>query len=194
MSEQAIEQQIQDKGLNAPRITPDHIDSKIKRVYYHSPLSAVDHTQAMDEGTYQHLRCLTFCTIVLENGFTVTGESACASPENFDPFIGKEIALKNAREKIWQLEGYLLKQKLHEANQPAVSDGALEFMKKFVDGHRIVSTGDLTEFQISEARVEGRLYVESTQPHGGIGWVALPWELTTTKDKQREKILAERNA
>ncbi len=117
MSEQAIEQQIQEKGLNAPRITPDHIDSKIKHVYYHSPLSAIDHAQAEADGTYQNLRCLTFCTIVLESGFTVTGESACASPENFDPFIGKEIAFKNAREKIWQLEGYLLKEKLFQEQQ-----------------------------------------------------------------------------
>lgn len=70
--------------------------------------------------------------------------------------------------------------------EQAKSNGALEFMKKFVDGHRIVSTGDLNEFQISEARVEDRLYVE---PGDGLclGWVALPWELTTTKDREREK-------
>jgi len=115
MSEEHIEQQIQAKGLTAPRITPSHVDSKVKHVYYHSPLAAIDPEQAMDEKTYQTLRCLTFCTIVLENGFTVTGESACASPENFDPFIGQEIAFKNAREKIWQLEGYLLKEKLFQA-------------------------------------------------------------------------------
>lgn len=65
-----------------------------------------------------------------------------------------------------------------------INDGALEFMKKFVNGHRIVSTGDLNEFQISEAQVEKRIYVE---PGGGLGWVALPWELTTTKDREREK-------
>lgn len=63
------------------------------------------------------------------------------------------------------------------------SDGALDFMKKFVNDYRIISTGDLTEFQISNARCEDRLYVE---PNGGLGWVALPWDLTTTKDKQRE--------
>lgn len=63
------------------------------------------------------------------------------------------------------------------------SDGALDFMKKFANDYRIISTGDLTEFQISNARCEDRLYVE---PNGGLGWVALPWDLTTTKDKQRE--------
>lgn len=67
------------------------------------------------------------------------------------------------------------------------NDGALEFLKKFVDGHRIVSTGDLTDLQISNAKVEGRLYVE---PNGGLGWVALPWDLSTPKDKHREAVLS----
>ncbi|WP_180155233.1 Gp49 family protein [Acinetobacter sp. YH12045] len=115
-SEKQIEQEIQDKGLNAPRLTPDLIDSKIKGIYYSNPLQGVSPETAMNEGTYQNLRCLTFCTIVLENGFTVTGESACASPENFDAEIGRKIAYENARNKIWMLEGYLLKEKLHQAN------------------------------------------------------------------------------
>jgi hypothetical protein len=54
------------------------------------------------------------CVIMLENGFTVTGESACASPENFDQEIGNKIAIDNAKQKIWMLEGYLLKQRLFE--------------------------------------------------------------------------------
>ena len=66
---------------------------------------------------------------------------------------------------------------------------ALEFLKKFVNGHRIVSTGDLTEFQIAEATTEKRLYVE---PSSGLGWVALPWELSTLKDKDRERTLIAR--
>lgn len=67
------------------------------------------------------------------------------------------------------------------------NDGALEFLKKFVDGHRIVSTGDLTDLQISNAKVEGRMYVE---PDGGLGWVTLPWDLSTPKDKHREAVLS----
>lgn len=67
------------------------------------------------------------------------------------------------------------------------NDGALEFLKKFVDGHCIVSTGDLTDLQISNAKVEGRMYVE---PNGGLGWVALPWDLSTPKDKHREAVLS----
>jgi hypothetical protein len=61
------------------------------------------------------LGLLTFCVLVLRNGFTVTGESACASPENFDAEIGRKIARQNAEQKIWPLIGYHLKQQLHEA-------------------------------------------------------------------------------
>ena len=58
------------------------------------------------------LNLLTFCVLVLENEFTVIGESACASPENSDPELGKKIAKDNAINKIWLLEGYLLKEQL----------------------------------------------------------------------------------
>ena len=51
--------------------------------------------------------------LVLKNGFIVTGQSACVSPENFDSKIGESIARKNAIDKIWELEGYLLKDKLN---------------------------------------------------------------------------------
>ena len=55
---------------------------------------------------------LTFCVLVLRNGFTVTGESACASPENFDAEIGRKIARANAVNKLWPLMGYALKERL----------------------------------------------------------------------------------
>jgi hypothetical protein len=55
---------------------------------------------------------LTVCCLKLSNGFTVTGESACASPENFDAELGKKIARGNARDKIWALEGYVLRNTL----------------------------------------------------------------------------------
>lgn len=116
--EQQIEQEIQSKNLNAPRLTPDHIDAVIEDVQYFTAGDGAYGYQTRDEtvdtATYpEALNLLTFCVITLKNGFTVTGESACASPENFDPEIGKKIAYDNAREKIWLLEGYLLKEKLN---------------------------------------------------------------------------------
>lgn len=94
--EQAIESEIQAKGLNAPRLSPEKIDSVIVDEDYH-----------IFPGT-----TLTVCCLKLRNGFTVTGESAAASPENFNEEIGRKIARSNARDKIWALEGYLLREKL----------------------------------------------------------------------------------
>lgn len=94
--EAAIEQEIQAKGLNAPRLTPEHIDAQIVREDYH-----------VFPGT-----TVTACLLELRNGFCVTGESAAASPENFDEEVGRKIARRNARDKIWSLEGYLLRQRL----------------------------------------------------------------------------------
>lgn len=91
-TEQSIEQQIQDKGLTAPRITPADIDARIAAVQFHR-----------FPGT-----TVTVCCMSLSNGFNVIGESACASPANFDQEIGEKIARENARAKIWALEGYLL--------------------------------------------------------------------------------------
>ncbi|HBQ5956572.1 TPA: hypothetical protein L7639_002340 [Klebsiella pneumoniae subsp. pneumoniae] len=117
MSDKDIEQQIQTKGLTAPRITPQHIESIIDECHYFTAgdahRAAWPDKNAADAAS-PALDLLTFCVLVLRNGFTVTGESACASPENFDPKIGRKIARENAVNKIWLLEGYLLKQRLHD--------------------------------------------------------------------------------
>ena len=114
-TEQQIEKEIQDKGLNAPRLTPEIIDSKIVGVEYILTRDVCKRDNGVEIfDAPEPLQTLTFCILTLESGFTVTGESACASPENFDAEIGKKIAYQNAREKIWLLEGYLLKQRLKE--------------------------------------------------------------------------------
>ena len=91
-----LENDIQEKGLNAPRLTPESIEAVITSEDYH-----------IFPGSQ-----LTVCCLTLKNGFTVTGESACASPENFNEEIGRKIARQKAVEKIWSLEGYLLKERL----------------------------------------------------------------------------------
>lgn len=96
-TETEVENEIVEKGLTAPRLTPALIDAKIVKDDYHV-----------------FGRVLTVCVLTLRNGFTVTGESACASPENFDQELGRKIARTNARDKIWALEGYLLRERLHQ--------------------------------------------------------------------------------
>lgn len=99
MTEEKIEKEIVEKGLTAPRLTPTLIDEAIVSEQYH-----------VFAGT-----TFTSCLLTLKNGYTVLGESACASKENFDAEIGRKIARENARNKIWQLEGYLLREKLFNA-------------------------------------------------------------------------------
>lgn len=120
MDDQAIEQEIQAKGLTAPRITPGHIQQVIAQTHYFTAADGVRGAaieDGVDDGSTPPLQLLTFCVLVLRNGFTVTGESACASPENFDADIGRKIARDNAVSKVWMLEGYLLKQSLYEERQ-----------------------------------------------------------------------------
>ena len=168
MNDQAIEQEIQAKGLTAPRITPETIEANIVAEYFFTAEQAVScfNSSMVDRflawklpkdfwpdagisfspsvmsdsphwpsGTnllhagqakemLEHvvggapvmpaLALLTFCVLILRNGFTVTGESACASPENFDAELGRKIARQNAVAKVWPLMGYALKQDLFE--------------------------------------------------------------------------------
>jgi len=102
-----IEKEIQSKGLTAPRVTPQMIEDAI----------AAEYTFTADKATHgcpqmPSLALLTICVLVLKNGFTVTGESACASPENFNAELGAKIARQHAKDKIWALEGYQLRSKL----------------------------------------------------------------------------------
>lgn len=109
-----IEKEIQAKGLIAPRVTPADIEGNIASEHYFTAGDGCHVVQCDgDPDATSHypssLDLLTFCVLVLRNGFTVTGESACASPENFNAEIGRKIARENAVQKIWPLMGYALK-------------------------------------------------------------------------------------
>lgn len=113
----AIEQEIKAKGLTAPRVTPADIESNIIAEHYFTAEQgafAAFAPFASGDVVDPVLSLLTFCVLVMRNGFTVTGESACASPENFNPEIGRKIARANAVNKVWPLMGYELKQRLHD--------------------------------------------------------------------------------
>ena len=114
-----LEEEIVAKGLTAPRITPADVEANIVGEHYFTAGDGA-HGACIAAGSERScypasLDLLTFCVLTLKNGFTVTGESACASPENFDPEIGRKIARENAVNKVWMLEGYLLKQALSES-------------------------------------------------------------------------------
>ena len=105
-----IEQEIQAKGLTAPRVTLTDIEDNIAAEYSFTADAAVT---ALTAPSHDSLKLLTFYVLVLRNGFTVTGESACASPENFDAELGRKIARQNAIDKVWPLMGYEVKTQVY---------------------------------------------------------------------------------
>lgn len=123
-TDQQIEQEIQDKGLTAARVTPAQIEAAISSEVYLNPSHLpeegclVKGNLAQSPYDFEPLGLLTICVLVLKNGFTVVGKSACASAANFDVEVGRKVARMDAVNQIWALEGYLLKQRIHEAGQP----------------------------------------------------------------------------
>jgi len=133
MSDNEIEKEIQAKGLTAPRVTLADIEAVIAYEYYMNasqmdvsttPVLGPAHAGIPQPSA--KLSLLTLCVLVLANGFTVTGESACASPENFDATLGRKIARQKAIDKVWMLEGYALKQRLFEESRPGLTREELD--------------------------------------------------------------------
>ena len=82
------------------KLTVDDLNSKIVDEQY-----VIHHTKSG--------QILRWCVITVDNGFAVVGKhSACVDPLNDDPSIGESIARENTINKLWELEGYLLKSKL----------------------------------------------------------------------------------
>ena len=115
----AVEQEIQAKGLTAPRVTPADIEAAIGSEHYVIASDAIQSERAVHVcgptgwllGSTQ---LLTLCILQMRNGFTVVGKSACASPENFDAALGRKIARADAVNQVWPLLGYELRSKLAE--------------------------------------------------------------------------------
>ena len=98
--EQKIEAEIQAKGLTAPRVTPEDLDQMME---------AADVQYYVFPGT-----TVTVCCATLNNGYALVGQSAAVSLENFDENIGREVAWKDARNQLWALLGFRLKDQLAE--------------------------------------------------------------------------------
>lgn len=121
-----IEAGVHAKSLTAPRVTPADIEANIASEHYFTaydalvPLGSSSKYADSDDKTahrsHDALRLLTFCVLVLRNGFAVTGESVCDNPEKFNPEIGRKNARRSATSKVRSMMGYALKQKLHDAS------------------------------------------------------------------------------
>lgn len=94
-----LEQRIAAKP--GPKVTKEQIEARIKSVEYHRI----------------GVTC-TICNITLDNGYSVRGESACVSPENYDEKIGQELAYKKAFDNwLWPLFGFMLAEDLYRLKE-----------------------------------------------------------------------------
>lgn len=108
--------------MNHPSVSPEQVDAAVKSVYFFTAADGVVGAYLKDglpagmqpEEVPQPLTLLTFCVLVLQNGYTAIGSSACAHPLNFDAEIGRNIAYRDAKAKIWPLLGYELRTKLSQ--------------------------------------------------------------------------------
>lgn len=97
----------------APRVTIEDIESRIVAEHYFSAADGVLGAEGLPF-TDDRLQMMTFCVLQLDNGFLSTGQSACVSPENFDPELGRNLARKEAISKLWPLMGFALAERLME--------------------------------------------------------------------------------
>jgi hypothetical protein len=94
--DQETESMIQERNLNAPRLSPEKIDA----VIVGETFTTLPSGKTM------------VCELTLKNGFTVRGDASVVSKENFNEEVGQKVSRENARSKVWELEGYLLQERL----------------------------------------------------------------------------------
>lgn len=150
----------------APRVTTDALESNIRGYYCFNVLEVLKAKNEVDSENQMplmpELGVLTFCVIVLQNGFTVTGQSACADPNNYDATIGNRLAYEDAKKKIWQYMGYSLRQEIYlngdntfsgrmtrEAKELSDKLSKLEF---FIQGETYQSLGSEEQQRLSLQR------------------------------------------
>lgn len=127
------EQELNEKAV-APRVTLDQLEDNILSEHYFTPYEGVMGEKFIrSKGELEdpagqipeQLRLTTYCVLILCNGFTVTGQSACASPENFDENIGRRVARGDAVRQVWALMGYELRNRLYKMDEIRKSDDRL---------------------------------------------------------------------
>lgn len=123
------EQELAAKAI-APRVTADALGQEIASEHYFTTaaqgvIGAAERNERDEATTKLHespLSLLTLCVLVLRNGYTMVGHSACASAANFDAHVGKRLARADAVRQLWPLLGYQLRDRLAHADE--VSDAA----------------------------------------------------------------------
>lgn len=106
-------------GRTAPRVSLDDIYANVSRELY---VIGSDLAVVADVPDHPSLGVLTICLLVLQNGFTILGKSAPASPENFNEELGRKLAHEDAIRQVWPLMGYELRERLARAGTLASAE------------------------------------------------------------------------
>lgn len=114
MNEAELEQQIQDKGLTASRVTSSYLDAAIDSV------DVVKHITPSGS-------VLRWAVLNLKNGFSVTGKpSAVVSDTGDNGEIGRQVAIDNARNELRAYLGFRLTEQVYALELEGAARVALQ--------------------------------------------------------------------
>lgn len=113
-TDEAIEQEIQAKGLTAPRVTPADIEANIASEHYFTALDGVEGATGVWDGCDSYaLGLITICVLITRNGMRLVGvNEGPVSIQNFDADMGRRMARQKAIDQLWPMLGYELRSQL----------------------------------------------------------------------------------
>ena len=116
-TDETIEQEIQAKGLTAPRVTPADIEAEIASEHYFTALDGVEGaTGSWNGGDSYALGLITICVLITRNGTKLVGvNEGPVSIQNFDADMGRRMAREKAIDQLWPMLGYELRTKLADS-------------------------------------------------------------------------------
>lgn len=116
-----VDDEVAASVAKAPRVSLADIEAQVEFKHVLNGLDLLPRSLQVSTDVGKHLGCLTLAVVVLKNGFTVIGSSACASPENYDMALGEKFAYEHALRQLWAHFGFCLRQKLEEAKEQGLS-------------------------------------------------------------------------
>lgn len=172
------EKYVSEEELNAaavaPRVTLEKLEENIQSEVYFTAEEGVmgekfiRRTGEVEDPAGQippALSLVTYCVLILRNGFSVTGISACASPENYDEKIGRRVARGDAVRQVWGLMGYELRSQLtHVAKINSTEDHLGESLTRLT----AYGLGNQTALRMSDVdAILGHFTNSDNQEEGG---------------------------
>lgn len=134
----------------APKLTPADIEAVVVHEQYFTAADGVFGAAQKDGLAFAAFRGpegldrVTFCVLTLRNGAKVTGiNHGPVSAANFSADKGRQYARESAIEKVWELEGYLLRERLAQPTRITLPHLPAEDKAALVEALRSAPPGAL---------------------------------------------------